>query len=156
MPATDEAGHPMRVARCTSHFTRNPPPATRNAEAEYAGHDDNGTPEDEGDDHHLYYIRRYKLREVPVPLDNDGDLWENEDPMNGIDDDGDGAVDEDPVDYQPLRGHRRASFGCMTWRSCRSWRSGQSLVCYVWSMARTMGCSPARKGCSIRCWCGCR
>ncbi|MDW8367287.1 MAG: hypothetical protein RMK49_15720 [Abditibacteriales bacterium] len=24
--------------------------------------------------------------------------------MNGIDDDGDGAVDEDPVDYQPLRG----------------------------------------------------
>ncbi|MCS6861783.1 MAG: hypothetical protein NZT92_15875 [Abditibacteriales bacterium] len=48
--------------------------------------------------------QRYKLREVPVPLDNDGDLWENEDAVNGIDDDGDGAVDEDPVDYQPLRG----------------------------------------------------
>ncbi|MDW8367990.1 MAG: hypothetical protein RMK49_19285 [Abditibacteriales bacterium] len=73
-------------------------------EAEYAGYDDNGTPEDESDDHHLYYIRRYKSREVPVPLDNDGDLWENEDAVNGIDDDGDGAVDEDPVDYQPLRG----------------------------------------------------
>ncbi len=82
--ATDEQGNPI-------------------LEAEYAGYDDNGTPEDESDDNHLYYIRRYKLREVPVPLDNDGDTWENEDPVNGIDDDGDGAVDEDPEDYQPLR-----------------------------------------------------
>ncbi len=39
-----------------------------------------------------------------MPLDNDGDMWENEDVVNGIDDDGDGAVDEDPEDYQPLRG----------------------------------------------------
>jgi len=66
---TDEAGNPI-------------------LEAEYAGYDDNGTPEDESDDNHLYYIRRYKLREVPVPLDNDGD----------------GLVDEDPEDSQPLRG----------------------------------------------------
>jgi hypothetical protein len=73
-------------------------------EAEYAGYDNGGTEEDESDDNHLYYIRRYKLREVPVPLDNDGDGWENEDPVNGVDDDGDGAVDEDAVDYQALRG----------------------------------------------------
>ncbi|MCS6859285.1 MAG: hypothetical protein NZT92_03060 [Abditibacteriales bacterium] len=69
-----------------------------------APQDDNGTSEDESDDHHLYYIRRYKLREAPVPLDNDEDLRENEDAVNGRDDDGDGAVDEDPGDYQPLRG----------------------------------------------------
>jgi hypothetical protein len=73
-------------------------------EAEFAGYDNNGTPEDETDDAYLYYIRRYKLREALVPLDNDGDGWENEDAVNGFDDDGDGAVDEDPEDYQPLRG----------------------------------------------------
>jgi hypothetical protein len=62
------------------------------------------TPDDDSDDNHLYYIRRYKLREVPVPLDNDGDLFENEDWVDGVDNDGDGLVDEDPEDYQPLRG----------------------------------------------------
>jgi hypothetical protein len=82
---TDEAGNPI-------------------LEAEYAGYDDNGTPEDESDDNHLYYIRRYKLREVPVPLDNDGDLFENEDWVDGVDNDGDGLVDEDPEDSQPLLG----------------------------------------------------
>jgi hypothetical protein len=96
---TDEAGNPI-------------------LEAEYAGYDDNGTPDDESDDNHLSYIRRYKLREVPVPLDNDGDLFENEDWVDGVDNDGDGVVDEDPEDYQPLRGRRRGLFGCMT-RICK-------------------------------------
>ncbi len=83
--ATDEQGNPI-------------------LDAEYAGYDDNGTPEDEGDDNYLYYIRQYKLREAMVPLDNDGDMWENEDWVDGIDADGDGFTDEDPEDYQPLRG----------------------------------------------------
>jgi hypothetical protein len=50
------------------------------------------------------HYKQYKLQEVPVPLDNDGDLFENEDWVDGVDNDGDGLVDEDPEDYQPLRG----------------------------------------------------
>ncbi|MCS6859277.1 MAG: hypothetical protein NZT92_03020 [Abditibacteriales bacterium] len=37
-------------------------------------------------------IYKYRLREVPVPLDNDGDIWENEDPEDGMDNDGDELV----------------------------------------------------------------
>ncbi|MBI3922001.1 MAG: Ig-like domain-containing protein, partial [Armatimonadetes bacterium] len=87
-------------------------------EAEYGGYDDNGTPDDESDDNQIYYIKHYRLREVAQPIDDDNPQTEeyerdgvaNEDPTEDanndgipdhVDNDQDGLVDEDPIDYRP-------------------------------------------------------
>ena len=46
----------------------------------------------------------------PIQVDNDGDGFVNEDPVDGIDNDGDGLIDEDGIDYIIT-----IDYGCLTY-----------------------------------------